>query len=43
MNSDDYDFYLEDQKYDFIQQTFFDHMYETRKRRLNETNRRAVD
>ncbi len=27
MNPDDYDFYSEDQKYDFIQDTFFDHMY----------------
>ena len=27
MNPDDYDFYSEDQKLSFIQDTFFDHMY----------------
>lgn len=27
MNPDDYEFYSEDQKLSFIQNTFFDHMY----------------
>lgn len=27
MNPDDYDFYSENEKYEFILDTFFDHMY----------------